>query len=205
MKHIYLLLLCCCILGAPLHAEQKAEPQKETVLEKTDYKKAKAWYKKLSKNVKNAIVALKKVKEHKHSAKVLKKLHQISKTMPGYSKDKVKNKDNAFDSSFYLEMSERLKKVLTEERKDIVREHKTELLRFYTLLKKEQIRLDKLISDDENTKENLVDYTTELSETTEHLAFEVSEILCICVGDDELEGDIVIEPEEGDFGSAADE
>ena len=191
MKHIYLLLLCCCILGAPLHAEQKAEPQKETVLEKADYKKAKAWYKKLLHNVKNATAALKTT------------LH-IRKAMPGYvrSKTRLKNYDEDFDHHAQMETTrKKLKEVLTEERKEIVRENKTELKRFYNQLKDEREKIYTLISDCEMVDEKLVDTTTELCNTAGEIEYEAGEILRICVGYEALDDDSADEPEDNDFDS----
>ena len=208
MKHIYLLLLCCCILGAPLHAEQKAEPQKETVLEKADYKKAKAWYKKLLQNIKNATAALKKVKNHKHSNRALKTAIHIRKAMPGYvrSKTRLKNYDEDFDHHAQMETTrKKLKEVLTEERKEIVRENKTELKHFYNQLKDEREKIYTLISDCEMVDEKLVDTTTELYNTAGEIEYEAGETLRICVGYEALDDDSADEPGEGDFGSDADE
>ncbi len=204
MKHIYLLLLCCCLWGTPLRAEQEAEPVKEPAIEAAEYKKAKAWYKKLLQNIKNATAALKKVKNHKHSNRALKTTLNIRKAMPGYvkSKTRLKNYDEDFDHHAQMETTrKKLKEVLTEERKEIVRENKTELKHFYNQLKDEREKIYTLISDCEMVDEKLVDTTNELYNTAGEIEYEVGEILRICVGYEALDDDSADEPEDNNFDS----
>lgn len=183
MKHIYLLLLCCCLWGTPLRAEQEAEPVKEPAIEAAEYKKAKAWYKKLTSNVKNATATLKKVKAPKQSPRALKKMLQIRKSMPGYDKTRVnKDDDDPFDSSSFVAIEEKLQKVLTEEQKLIVRENQTDLKLLNNLLSKERDRVDKFLIENDTIDDDSV----ALYNTTGEILNEVSEILRICGGDDDF-------------------
>ena len=150
MKNFILLLLSCLLVGSPLCAAEDA-------VDAASKKKAEVWCKKVLDCEKNAVAALKKVKEVKHFKRGEKALARIKKSLP----DDVKRGGSS---------RRPIEKSLTSAQKLAVRKYAEQFEKLEEELEEEMERLDGVMSRvsviDEKSEESystIIDEANKLS------------------------------------------